>query len=490
MRHLRTFFLRFPMYVLFAFLSFFVWMMIYNEISDTSADKKVTLFINAQEVKSTDLSVYLEEEMPEGIKMVQAKPFLYALVTSDALLNADLYIVRESDFEEFHESFTGMEAFKEAHPSYEYKDFGNGISGIHVYDKEEGPAIGTDFIDYDKIPEEEKETAVPSYYLFFGTNSVHLGADKEGALDDAAWKAAERFLGLGKDNEEDTMDLAEEGLSVKKVDNIPADFIFGMDVSSVIAEENSGVRYFDFAGREEDLFKILSDAGINLIRVRIWNHPFDEEGRGYGGGNCDIETALKIGKRSTENHMKLFADFHLSDFWADPGKQKAPLAWEGLDIEEKSENVYLYVKDCLEQMKEAGIDVGMVQIGNETNGGLCGEKKWENICRLMKAGSRAVREVLPEAQTVLHFSNPENASAMKEYAKQLALYEVDYDVFASSYYPFWHGTLDNLASVLTSISETYGKKTLIAETSYAYTEKDTDFFHNTVGETVQKLSLS
>ena len=71
---------------------------------------------------------------------------------------------------------------------------------------------------------------------------------------------------------------------------------------------------------------------------------------------------------------------------------------------------------------------------------------------------------------------------MKEYAKQLALYEVDYDVFASSYYPFWHGTLDNLASVLTSISETYGKKTLIAETSYAYTEKDTDFFHNTVGE--------
>jgi arabinogalactan endo-1,4-beta-galactosidase len=59
---------------------------------------------------------------------------------------------------------------------------------------------------------------------------------------------------------------------------------------------------------------------------------------------------------------------------------------------------------------------------------------------------------------------------------------VDYDVFASSYYPFWHGTLENLANVLSDIAETYGKKVMVAETSYAFTAEDSDFFGNTIGD--------
>ena len=87
---------------------------------------------------------------------------------------------------------------------------------------------------------------------------------------------------------------AESGLYVKKVDNLPEDFIFGMDISSVIAEENSGVKYYGFDGQEQDLLMILADSGITHIRVRVWNHPYDAQGRGFGGGNCDIETALAI----------------------------------------------------------------------------------------------------------------------------------------------------------------------------------------------------
>ena len=271
-------------------------------------------------------------------------------------------------------------------------------------------------------------------------------------------------------------------LYVKQVENLPGDFIMGMDASSVLAEEASGVKYYDFDGNEQDVFKTLAESGVNYIRVRIWNDPFDENGNGYGGGNCTIDTAVEIGKRATEYGMKLLVNFHYSDFWADPGKQMTPKAWMGMTIEEKTEAVYRYTKECLEKLKAEGVDVGMVQIGNETNGAMCGETIWFNIQYLMQAGSKAVREVFPEALVALHFANPETEDRYKDYAYKLDYYGVDYDVFASSYYPFWHGSLENLAEVLTYVNQTYGKKVMVMETSYAYTPEDTDFNGNTISD--------
>ena len=282
---------------------------------------------------------------------------------------------------------------------------------------------------------------------------------------------------------------AEETVSslyVRKVENLPENFIFGMDVSSVLAEEASGVKYYDFDGKETDLFRLLADNGINMIRVRVWNNPYDDRGNGFGGGNCDIRNAVEIGKRAAACGMKLLVDFHYSDFWADPGKQMVPRAWTGMEIEEKTRAVYEYTLDCMRRMKEAGIDVGIVQTGNETNGALCGEKTWMNIAFLMDAGARAVREIYPEALIALHFANPENADSYRTYAKKMAYYEenglIHYDIFATSYYPYWHGTLDNLSGILTEIAETYGKKVMVMETSYAYTAEDTDFSANTISD--------
>ena len=281
-------------------------------------------------------------------------------------------------------------------------------------------------------------------------------------------------------------EAVSESLYVKKVENLPEDFIFGMDVSSVLAEEASGVKYYDFDGNETDLFRLLADNGINYIRVRIWNDPYDGNGNGFGGGNCDIRTAVEIGRRATACGMKLLADFHYSDFWADPGKQMVPRAWAGMDIDEKEEALYQFTLDCMKQFRDAGVDVGMVQLGNETNGAMSGEKIWRDIAHLMDAGSRAVREIYPDALIALHFANPENTDSYRTYASKMAYYEqyglIGYDVFATSYYPYWHGTLDNLSEILTEISETYGKKVMVMETSYAFTGEDSDFSANTIGD--------
>ena len=281
--------------------------------------------------------------------------------------------------------------------------------------------------------------------------------------------------------------VTSESLYVKQVKNLPKDFILGMDVSAVPSLEDSGVRYYDHQGNKKSVFQILSENGINYIRVRVWNDPFDENGNGYGGGNCDIDNAVEIGKAATQYGMKLMVDFHYSDFWADPGKQMVPKAWEGMDITEKTQALYQYTKDSLQKLVDAGVDVGMVQIGNETNGVFCGESSsavggWKRIMDLMSAGSKAVREVCPNALVAVHFANPENADSYVSYGKNLDYYQVDYDVFASSYYPFWHGTLENLTSVLSHIAETYNKKVMVAETSYAFTAEDSDFFGNTIGD--------
>ena len=206
-------------------------------------------------------------------------------------------------------------------------------------------------------------------------------------------------------------------LYVRKAEHLPEDFFLGMDVSSVLSLEASGVRYRDTDGTEKDLFALLSENGVNLIRVRVWNDPFDSDGNGYGGGNNNIEAAVEIGRRAAAYGLPLLVDFHYSDFWADPSKQQTPKAWEGMDIKAKAEALYTYTADCLSRLKAEGIRVSMVQLGNETNGRMCGERIWMNIVHhLMKAGSRAVREVYPDALVAVHFTNPESADTMLNYA--------------------------------------------------------------------------
>ncbi len=291
------------------------------------------------------------------------------------------------------------------------------------------------------------------------------------------------------DSSDDEDTAVEANLYVEKVKGMSDDFIEGVDVSSYLSEIESGVTYYDFDGNkldEQGFFDLLADCGVNYIRLRVWNNPYDENGNGYGGGNNDLAKAVTMGQYATNAGMKVLIDFHYSDFWADPGKQVEPKAWADMTLDEKTEALNTFTKESLNTLLDSGVDVGMVQIGNETNGQICGETSWENMSQLFNAGSSAVREVAAasgkEILVALHFANPETAGRYAGYAKNLDTYGVDYDVFASSYYPYWHGSTSNLTSVLSAIAETYGKKVMVAETSWAYTYEDGDGHTNTIYE--------
>ena len=276
----------------------------------------------------------------------------------------------------------------------------------------------------------------------------------------------------------------EATITVPKVSNLPDDFAMGVDVSTVLSEEESGVVYRDADGKPADLFDVLKSGGVNYVRIRVWNDPYDADGHGYGGGTVDAARALEIGERATDAGMKVLVDFHYSDFWADPGKQTAPKAWAGYTVAQTADAVNDYTEQTLDSFKDAGVDVGMVQVGNETNNGVAGVTGLDNMAQVFEAGSEAVRDVFPDALVAIHFTNPDQGK-YGQIAAAMQADGVDYDVFASSYYPYWHGTLANLTQQLSNVATTYGKRVMVAETSWMYTSDDGDGFSNSVSTATQ-----
>lgn len=276
----------------------------------------------------------------------------------------------------------------------------------------------------------------------------------------------------------------ESTIFVEPVDGISDDFYRGMDASAVLALENSGVKYYNFDGKEQDVFMTLAQAGVNYIRLRVWNDPYDENGNGYGGGNNDVATAIVLGQRATKYGMKVCIDFHYSDFWADPKKQFVPKAWEGMDIEEKSDALYNFTLESLTQLLDAGVNVGMVQIGNEINNGMSGETDVANVRKLLTAGSKAVREAAAnsgkEILVAVHYTNIDDMKKLDTLLTGLQVKEIDYDIVGLSFYPYWHGTIEDLKNAIIHIRDTYGKKVYVAENAYCYTAEDGDGSANSV----------
>jgi len=288
--------------------------------------------------------------------------------------------------------------------------------------------------------------------------------------------------------------VVDSELYVEKVDGITDEFMRGVDISSYISEKDSGVVYKDFEGNElkdYEFFNFLADCGVNWVRIRIWNDPYNSDGMGYGGGNNDVEKAIVMGKLATDAGMRVLIDFHYSDFWADPAKQQAPKEWAHSTHEDKVTKLAAFTKDSLTRIIEAGVDVGMVQVGNETNNGMAGASmltQEDRVLELMKTGCAAVREVSKDIKVAVHFTNAHEAG-FPDYAGKLIDAGVDYDVFAASYYTYWHGTLEKLQSQLQKIKDTYNKDVMVVETSYLYTGENGDGHANSVNPDTEGIEL-
>ena len=298
--------------------------------------------------------------------------------------------------------------------------------------------------------------------------------------------------------------LKDQKVTIKKIKGMSESSIRGMDISSYFALKKAGVKYYDYEGNETPLLKVLHDNGINYIRIRIWNDPFNADGETYGGGGNDVSTGVEIAKEAAQYDMKVLLDFHYSDFWAEPAVQLVPKAWKKdvNNTEKMCSDVYDFTKESIQKFKDAGANIGMVQVGNEITNGLLGiysnrdkgesfnviwgdKKKSTEVNKYLKAGIKAVREYTPQALVALHLETP-NVWKYKTIMNTWKRDNVDYDVLGSSYYPFWSiaakaNTPKTLKDVQT-LAASYGKMFAVFETSWVNSLNDGDGTPNSIGD--------
>ncbi|HLA59324.1 MAG TPA: glycosyl hydrolase 53 family protein, partial [Puia sp.] len=184
---------------------------------------------------------------------------------------------------------------------------------------------------------------------------------------------------------------------------------------------------------------------------------------------CNLEHTKQMAKRVKAAGMKLLLDFHYSDYWADPGKQYKPAAWRNLSFDELKKALYDYTKKVIRELKDQGTAPDMVQVGNEINHGIVWPEgsisNVDSMSQLIAAGIAGVKAVDPSIVIMLHIALGGQNDESVFFMDQMIARKVPFDVIGLSYYPKWHGTLDDLRDNLDDLLRRYGKDLIVVEYS-------------------------
>jgi beta-galactosidase len=244
--------------------------------------------------------------------------------------------------------------------------------------------------------------------------------------------------------------------------------MLGADISFLPQLEDRGMKFSD-KGVEKDPILIMKDHGFNYVRLRIFNDPARDSGYSRGRGFCDLAHTKQMAKRVKDAGMKLLLDFHYSDTWADPGKQFKPAAWRNLSFEDLKKALYDYTNQVMQELKDQGTTPDMVQIGNEINHGMVWPEgnvaHLDSLAQLISAGNAAVKAVDPSVVLMLHVALGGQHDESTFFIDNMVARDVQFDVIGESYYPKWHGTLDDLRDNLNDLVKRYNKDVIVVEYS-------------------------
>lgn len=268
------------------------------------------------------------------------------------------------------------------------------------------------------------------------------------------------------------------------------DFIKGMDISGLPEMMDLGAVFYDEFENQRNIFELLQENDVNSIRLRIWNEP---ENVPESGGYCNLQQTIEMAKKAKKYGMSVFLDFHYSDFWADPGKQFKPKAWENLSFQDLKQAVYDFTREVLIKMKEEGVLPELVQIGNEIRSGMLfpeGEvPNFTQLAVLVNSGIQAVRDVALESESeikiVIHLDQGGRYFYLRDWFDDMIKAGLcDFDIIGVSYYPFWHGTFAEFKDSLVRMVKRYGKPIVVAETAHPWRCIEEGF----VGEQQEKIA--
>jgi len=243
------------------------------------------------------------------------------------------------------------------------------------------------------------------------------------------------------------------------------DYAIGADVSFLGQAEQQGVVFKDGDQAKPGL-EILRGHGYNWIRLRLFHTPTTLPN--------NLEYTISLAKQAKTLGFKFLLDYHYADDWADPGKQPLPRVWQSKSHPDLVKAVFEYTRDTIAAFREAGVLPDMVQVGNEiTNGMLWPDGKlpvnWDQFAELVYAGINGVdagRGNLRRPKIMIHIDRGADANGTKAFLNKLNSYEIPYDIIGQSYYPWWHGSLNDLRNNLQFMAAEYQKDIIIVEAAY------------------------
>ncbi|HEX9167091.1 MAG TPA: glycosyl hydrolase 53 family protein [Gemmatimonadales bacterium] len=230
-----------------------------------------------------------------------------------------------------------------------------------------------------------------------------------------------------------------------------------------------GPRTFLEDGQPVDAIALLQRHGFNTIRLRVFVNPENPEGYAPGTGFCGLDSTLSMARRVKAAGMQLLLDFHYSDYWADPQQQHKPLAWAQLDYPALRDTVRGYTRSVLEALRRQGTLPDMVQIGNEVNHGLLWPEghigNLDQLAGLLQAGVEGTVAVDPAIPVMMHIALGGQNDEARFWLDNMIARGVQFDLIGLSYYPRWHGTLEDLSANLHDLVARYHKPVNVVEYS-------------------------
>jgi arabinogalactan endo-1,4-beta-galactosidase len=257
--------------------------------------------------------------------------------------------------------------------------------------------------------------------------------------------------------------------------------IRGVDASFLPQLADLGVAFYE-GGKARDPLASFRDRGINWLRLRVWVHPKN--------GYCGVPKTLKLSRAAKKLGYKLLINFHYSDDWGDPQHQIAPKAWAKFTVPESANAVYWHTRATLEKLDRQGTPADMVQIGNEVRDGLfyptcqISQSGWKPFVEVLRAGVRAVRGAKLSKRPLIsmHYDRGGRPKECMAFFSKLREFNLDYDVLQLSYYPWWHGPMEDLERNLASLAKAFRKPIFVGETAYPFTLGWNDRVGNFVGQ--------
>ena len=330
--------------------------------------------------------------------------------------------------------------------------------------------IGTGNGDPSSHERDAYSDTIAQRHLFNGKCQVIIQSTKEPgdvsfeATAEGLWKGATDIFTIHAGNAHPVVPPVQSKIPVKRHKGN----ILGADISFLPELEAKGMKFFD-KGQQNDAIAILKDHGMNYVRLRIFNDPARDSGYAPGTGFCDLEHTKAMARRAKAAGMKLLLDFHYSDYWADPGKQYKPAAWRGLSFQVLKDSVYAYTRRVISELKAQGTTPDMVQVGNEINHGIIWPEghvnHMDSLAQLLVAGTKACLDVDKSIIMMLHVALGGQVDETVFFVNGMLQRGVHFDVIGLSYYPKWHGTMDDLEHTMEDLVKRYDRDVIVVEYS-------------------------